>query len=164
LEVTVTDTRTEIERRLASLVGLDVSWISHGGDMLTVQFGPQRRYTLRGRDREDGVWALHVQCAWHLEHEDFTVATRDDLRGSDDKAHDSARRLHEMLVGQGPVKVEDVSADDVGGLIVSFSRGYRLEVVADRVEEEEDWRFFAPGVDAAHLVIEGGAIAPESFD
>ncbi|APA86862.1 hypothetical protein BJG93_02690 [Paraburkholderia sprentiae WSM5005] len=158
------DTRTEIAGRLTVLVGLDVSWVSHAGDMVTVQFGPQRRYTLRGRSREDGAWALHVQCAWQLEREGFTVATRADLRDSDEKAHATARRLHEIFVGQGPVKVEDASADDAGGIVVSFSRGYRLVVIPDRVEDDEDWRFFAPGNDAAHLVIEGGAVAPESFD
>ncbi|SDQ33622.1 hypothetical protein [Paraburkholderia tuberum] len=158
------DTRTEIAGRLAVLVGIDLSWVSHAGDMVTMQFGPQRRYTLRGRSREDGAWALHVQCAWQLEREGFTVATREDLRGSDEKAHATARRLHEILVGQGPIRVEDASADDAGGIVVSFSRGYRLVVVPDGVEDDEDWRFFAPGNDAAHLVIEGGAVASESFD
>ncbi|MBB5465686.1 hypothetical protein HDG32_001790 [Paraburkholderia sp. CI2] len=159
----MTDTKTEITTRLSALIGLDVSWVSHAGDMLTMQFGPQRRYTLRGRDREDGAWALHVQCAWKLEREGKTIATRDDLRGVDEKAHDSAKRLHETLVGQGPIEVEAVSADDAGGVDVSLSRGYSLVVIPDGVEDDEDWRFFAPGVDAAHLVIEGGKIAPESF-
>ncbi|SMG58663.1 hypothetical protein [Paraburkholderia susongensis] len=158
------DTTAQIMQRLAVLVGLDVSWVSHAGDMLTMQFGLQRRYTLRGREREDGAWALHVQCAWQIEWKGDTVATREDLRGPDEKAHDTVRRLHEILVGQGPIKVEDVSADDAGGIAVSFSREYRLVVVPDGVEEDEDWRFFAPGVDAVHFVIEGGTVAPESFD
>ncbi|WP_231337437.1 hypothetical protein [Paraburkholderia sprentiae] len=49
-------------------------------------------------------------------------------------------------------------------MIVSLSRGFRLVVTPDRIEGAEDWRFFAPGVDAAHFVIKGGAVAPESFD
>ncbi|WP_433703906.1 hypothetical protein [Paraburkholderia sacchari] len=156
------ETRAEIMRRLSALVGLDVSWVSHAADMLTVQFGPQRRYTLRGREREGGAWALHVQCDWRLEQGGGTVATRDDLRGPDEKAHSTANRLHEMVVRQGPVTVENVEADDAAGVVVSFSRGYRLFVVPDGVEDDEDWRFFAPGVDAAHFVIEGGKVVPES--
>lgn len=160
----MTDTKAEIKKRLAVLVGLDVSWVSHAGDMLTMQFGPQRRYTLRGREREDGAWALHVQCDWQIEREGCTAARREDLRGTDEKAHDTAKRLHKMLVGQGPIKVEKLSAYDTGGMAVLFSRGYRLAVVPDGTEDDEDWRFFAPGVGAAHFVIEGGNIAVESFD
>ncbi len=157
------DTKAEIGERLSALIGLDVSWVSHAGDMLTVQFGPQRRYTLRGRDREDGAWALHVQCAWTIEREGNTIATREDLRCDDDKAHAVAKRLHETLAGQGPVQVEAASADNAGGVVVSLSQGYRLVVVPDGVEDDEDWRFFAPGIDVAHFVIEAGKVAPESF-
>ena len=143
------DTAAEITRRLAVLVGLEVSWVSHAGDMLTMQFGPQRRYTLRGREREDGAWALHVQCDWQIKREGITLATREGLRGSDRRAHDTAARLHEMLVGQGLVRLESLSAYDAGDVVALFSRGYRLEVVPDGIEDDEDWRFFAPGVDAA---------------
>jgi hypothetical protein len=160
----MTDTKAEIAKRLAVLVGLEVSWVSHAGDMLTMQFGPQRRYTLRGREREDGAWALHVQCDWQLQREGGTVASREDLRGSDEKAHNTAMRLHEMLVGQGPIKIEKSSAYDTGGIVILLSQGYRLAVVPDGIEDDEDWRFFAPGIDAAHLVIEGGKVAAESFD
>lgn len=160
----MTDTKAEITKRLAVLVGLEVSWVSHAGDMLTMQFGPQRRYTHRGREREDGAWALHVQCDWQIKREGFTVATREDLRGSDEKAHDTATRLHELLAGQSPIRFESLSAYDAGGMVVLFSRGYRLAVVPDGIEDDEDWRFFAPGIDTAHFVIEGGKVATESFN
>lgn len=156
--------KAEITNRLAVLVGLEVSWVSHAGDMLTMQFGPQRRYTLRGRERQDGAWALHVQCDWQLEREGGTLASREDLRGSDEKAHNTAMRLHVMLVGQGLIKIEKSSAYDTGGVVILLSHGYRLAVVPDGIDDDEDWRFFALGIDAAHLVIEGGKLAAESFD
>ncbi|EDZ98119.1 hypothetical protein BH160DRAFT_6583 [Burkholderia sp. H160] len=159
----MTDTKAEIMRRLAVLVGLEMSWVSHAGDMLTMQFGPQRRYTLGGKEYEDGAWALHVQCDWQITRDGLTVATREDLRGSDEKAHGTARRLHEMLVTQGPVRFADASADDAGGMVVLFSQGYRLVVIPDGVEDDEDWRLFAPSVDAKHFVIEGGKVDPWSL-
>ncbi|WP_395060943.1 hypothetical protein [Paraburkholderia silvatlantica] len=158
------DTKTEVAKRLSALIGLDVSWVSHAGDMLTMQFGPQRKYILQGKTREDGAWALHVQCDWKLEQDNRTVATRENLRGSDEKARDTTKCLHEVLLLKGPVMVERVSADTTGGVVLSFSQGFRLGVVPDGVKDDEDWRFFAPGLNAAHLVIEGGAVAPESFD
>ncbi|MBB5402252.1 hypothetical protein [Paraburkholderia youngii] len=159
----MTDIKAEITKRLAVLVGLEVSWVSHAGDMLTMQFGPQRRYTLGGEEHEDGAWALHVQCAWQIKRDGLTVATREDLRGSDEKAHDTARRLHEMLVTQEPFKCADASADDAGGIVVLFSRGYRLVVIPDGIEDDEDWRLFAPSVDAKPFVIEGGKVDPWSL-
>jgi hypothetical protein len=75
----------------------------------------------------------------------------------------SARRLQEILVEHGTVTVEAVSVSEAG-VVLSMSRGFRLTVIPDVVADGEDWRFFAPGVDAAHLVIAGGKIAPESFD
>jgi hypothetical protein len=92
------------------------------------------------------------------------VATQDDLIGSDEKAYATADRIRGLVVTHDPSIVERVSANEEGGLIVLLSSGFRLVVVSDGVEESEDWRFFAPGVDAAHLVIKAGAIAPESFD
>lgn len=161
----MTDTKAEIVRRTSALVGLDVSWVSHAADMLTIQFGPQRQYTTqRGRVLEGGAWALHVQCNWRIDRTFSVLATQNDLSGSDERAHDTANRLRALLVDQGPTVVESVSANEHGGLVVSFSGGLSLSVFPGGVEDDEDWRFFSPGVDAAHFVIEGGKIAPESFD
>ncbi|CAN0628481.1 protein of unknown function [Burkholderia multivorans] len=40
----------------------------------------------------------------------------------------------------------------------------RIVITSNGVADEEDWRFFAPGVDAAHFVIEGGRIDPDSLN
>ncbi|SEK09209.1 hypothetical protein [Paraburkholderia diazotrophica] len=159
------DTRREIEQRLSVLRGLVLSGVNHAADMLTLSFGALRPVTnFRGKLKHVGEWALHVQCTWRLEEAGRVVAMEDDLRGPDEKAHASAHRLREILVEHGTVTVEAVSVSDAAGVVLSMSRGFRLTVTPDVVQDDEDWRFFAPGVDAAHLVIVGGKIAPESFD
>ncbi|NIF55515.1 hypothetical protein F3J19_26060 [Burkholderia sp. Ax-1724] len=45
----------------------------------------------------------------------------------------------------------------------SACKGYRLVVIRDGVEDEEDWRFFDPASDAKHLVIEDGKVDPWSL-
>lgn len=158
------DTRKEIELHLSVLGGLELSGVHHAADMLTLGFGPLREVrNFKGVMKHVGQWAFHVQCAWQLEREGDTVASREDLRGPDEKAHDAAKRLHETLVKQGPITVESISADDTGGVVISFSQRYRLVVVPDGIENDEDWRFFAPSVDAAHFVIEGGKVVPKSL-
>ncbi len=157
------DTKAEITKRLTVLIGLEVSWVSHGGDMLTMQFGPQRRYMLRGKEREDGAWALHVQCNWRIECAGDIVATRENLRSSDEEAHVITARLYTMLVKHGPVRCESLSVSNAGEMVIFFSRGYRLAVVPDGIEDDEDWRFFAPDMNGRDLVIEGGKIDPWSL-
>ncbi|KVL28721.1 hypothetical protein WS97_25585 [Burkholderia territorii] len=158
------NTRKEIERRLVVLCGLDLSGVNRAADMLTLGFGPLSEVkNFKGVVKHVGKWALHVQCTWRLERTNGTVATREDLCGSDETAHSTVDRLRELLVGQGPTRVEGVSVDDEGGIVISLSGGFSLIVLSDGVKDEEDWRFFAPGAEMPHLVIEGGAVAAESF-
>jgi hypothetical protein len=159
------DTRTEIERRLSVLCGLELSGVNHAADMLTLSFGPLQQVTnFKGVLKYVGAWALHVQCAWRLEEAGRAVAIGDDLRGPDEKAHASTHRLQEVLLANGCATVETAAADAAGGMTLSLSHGFCLTVIPDGNADEEDWRFFAPGANTAHLVIKGGVIAPESFD
>ncbi|CAN0625051.1 conserved protein of unknown function [Burkholderia multivorans] len=154
-----------IARRLAVLVGLDVSAINHAADLLTIQFGPLRHATTRrGTVKQVGAWALHVQCNWQIERAGDIVATQDDLCGPDDKAHRAAERLDELFVKQGPTTVESVRGSESGGVWIALSAGMRIVITPNGVVDEEDWRFFAPGVDAAHFVIEGGRPDPDSLN
>jgi hypothetical protein len=60
--------------------------------------------------------------------------------------------------------VEAVAVNETGGVVLSLSGDLCLTVIPDGITEDEDWRFFAPGQNAAHLVIKGGTVAAESFD
>jgi hypothetical protein len=158
------DTQAEIANRLSVLVGLDVSGVSRAADMLTMHFGPLKQYTTRrGTVLEGGAWALHVQCCWHIDRSDAILANQDDLRGSDEAAMSTTERLTELLVVPNPAVVESVVADATGSLKIALSGKLRLVVTPDGIPEDEDWRFFAPGTDARHFVIEGGKIEPHSL-
>jgi hypothetical protein len=159
------ETRKKIEQRLSVLHGADLSGVHHAAAMLTLGCGPLAEVrNFRGRVKRVGKWALHVQCDWRIERAGAAIATRADLCGSDEDAQGTADRLYDALVRPAPVSVEHLSADEAGGLVLALSREYRLIVMPDDAGDSEDWRFFATGVDAAHLVMAGGAIAPESFD
>ncbi|MCC8395156.1 hypothetical protein LJ656_21440 [Paraburkholderia sp. MMS20-SJTR3] len=158
-------TRSEIERRLSVLPGLELSGVHHAADMLTLSFGPLHPFTnFKGVVKYMGQWALHVQCHWRLEEAGLIIATIDDLRVSDEEAHANSQRLNEMLVEHDPVVVETVLVDDRACIGLKLTRGFRLTIIRDGVEDEEDWRFFEHLSDATHLVIEGGKIASHSFD
>lgn len=158
------DEKGYIGRHLSVLVGLNVSGVGHAADMLTMQFGALREVTnLRGKVKQVGEWAWHIQCKWRLEQAGAVVATQDDLAGSDTDAHGTIDRLNELLVKHEPTSVKGVSVGEFGNADIVLSRGLILRVTANGIADEEDWRFFAPGVDAPHLVIEGGKIEPDSL-
>jgi len=159
------DTRKEIEQRLSVLCGLLLSDVNRAADMLTLSFGALRPVTnFKGAIKHVGKWALHIQCPWSFEEAGRIVATNADLLGSEEKAYATVDRLREQAVMLGAISVNAVAATNNGGIVVSLSKAFRLVVVPDCIQDAEDWRFFAPSVNAAHLVIKGGAVAPESFD
>jgi len=158
----MTDTKTIITQRLAVLLGLELSGINHAADMLTLQFGQLRQITTRrGTVKQVGAWTLHVQCGWRVEQSGHLVASRDDLR-TDDVARRTTERLDRLLVNPSPAVVERVQADASGGVRIDLSLDRGLVITPDGIAEDEDWRFFAPGNDGPHFVIEGGKIDPDS--
>ncbi|NML33063.1 hypothetical protein [Paraburkholderia antibiotica] len=156
--------RGYLERQLSALVGLDLSGVGYAADMLTLQFGPIREApSRRGTIRHIGLWALHVQCDWRLEQGGRVLASYADFAISEDSIRETALRMRE-IVSSRSTAVESVAVDDRAGVMLFLSHGFRLVVAPNGAEDDEDWRFFAPGVHGLHLVIEGGRIVPESFD
>lgn len=154
----------EITQHLSVVIGLAVSGINHAADMLTLQFGELRMVTTRrGTVKHIGAWALHIQCGWHIERAGAIVATGVDFRKADDETVRATERIRDLLVTSGPITVESVLAGDFGDLCISMSRDTRLVIKSDRVAGDEDWRFFSPGSDGKHFVIEGGMIDPHSL-
>ncbi|WP_156966920.1 hypothetical protein [Paraburkholderia ferrariae] len=156
--------RNYIGQRLSALVGLDLSGVSYAADMLTLQFGPIREApSRRGTIRHIGLWALHVQCHWRFEKDGRVLASYANFAISEDSIRETTQRMSEWIISSGPTRVESVAVDERADMALSLSRGFRLIVVPDCVEGDEDWRFFAPGTNGPHLVIEGGKIEPSSL-
>ncbi|MEW6344591.1 MAG: hypothetical protein AB1704_28420 [Pseudomonadota bacterium] len=160
----MTSTRELIDTRLSVLVGLDVSSLNHAADMLTLQFGPLREtVTRKDTMKRVGEWALHVQCRWQIKQLGAVVATQDDLYGPDEKARLATQRLEDLLVSSRLTTVESLAGSESGALCISLSAGLQLVITPEGMPNNEDWRFFAPGADANHFVIEGGAVDPYSL-
>jgi hypothetical protein len=54
--------------------------------------------------------------------------------------------------------VQQVESDDYGGLEIHLSGGYRLQVFPDG-KSGEHWRFFQPGTEDLHFVMEDGILS-----
>src|SRR5688572_31230515 len=68
-------TAAEIERHLIPLIGLQLSLIHRVADLCIFHFGEIRRVG----EGKIGRYALHIQCPWRIEHDDYILTGRTDL-------------------------------------------------------------------------------------
>lgn len=142
--------------------------------MATFQFGARiKRQDQRGRDREVGQYALHVQCAWRIARGDrVAVGSRDlhypaDYREDEDVPeefdwdHDPNRRtrlLAELFEGAREFVVQQIDVGDAGSLHFVLSDGFSMDVLPYDSLKLEHWRLFEPGKDQPHFVFTGAGI------
>lgn len=158
------DTREQIEQRFAALIGLELSGAGRAADMLTLQFGPLREVTTRrGTVKHVGACSLHIQCAWKIELANDVFAGSPDFAVSDESARATLELIRGLITGRGPFIVERVAVGDNGNMSISMSGQLRLSVITDAAPDEEDWRFFEPGSERKHFVIQGGKVDPWSL-
>jgi hypothetical protein len=126
-----------------------------------------------------GDFALHVQCPWRLVVNDriltgsadyYEAAVEGQEVNLDDRRSGNLqqKRLSEVFSAYDPetrslMNVTDalivtaVHSDRFGGIDLELSGGYRLQVFPNG-SRGEDWRFFSPGKDADHFLVQGGLI------
>jgi hypothetical protein len=144
-------------------------------DLEWFHFGTRRSVTdRRGKRKEVGSFALHVQCAWRIAgSRTIIVASRDRLYPAGDPDHEppdfdwsipGASRVDEQMTtflsdrAHTPLRIESVQADSIGGFCLYLSEGYILEVFPDDSVGNELWRLFQPSTAAEHFVVTGRGI------
>jgi hypothetical protein len=178
------DTKAQINRLLSKLIGLPLAIARDAASMKNFQFGVVRPHP--SGDGTIGQYALHIQCPWRLLGREGIVtgsyyyyepADADKEVDLNDRQAGNLQRKHlgdllrkydastrSWVNDTAHLVVEAVAADDFGSLELILSGDFRLQIVPCGTGGE-DWRFFAPGSEEDHLVIEGGrvskAISPE---
>ena len=167
--------KQQIEETLQCLIGHLFWGAGRSANLLTFQFGPRQLRTNRhGTSYEVGIYALHVQCAWHLAEAQHLLVASGDLgyEPSDEneamyhyegeayawpKAESSLldeRLLRFFLQGEKTsVLVQAIRADDLGGLTLQLSDNHTLAVFPDASLDTEYWRFFHVGRNLPHFVV-----------
>ncbi|MCP1117267.1 hypothetical protein JOE11_002135 [Robbsia andropogonis] len=152
-----------INRRLAVLLGMGISAIHCAAGMLTLQFGQLKQITsYRGTVKQIGEWALHVQCMWQVEQSGNILVNQEGLH-TDEDTHRTMGILNGLFIDSVRAIVERVQTEDFGRIKISLTDGLTLVVTPNSDGQDEDWRFFAPGKEEAHFVIEAGKIDPDSL-
>lgn len=167
----------QVESVTAPLAGMPLWDAGRAADLLWLAFG--QRLTIkdfRGKPREVGEYALHVQCAWRFVQDEKVLAGNRDLyypRGYNDPKQQipsgfdwdvqGANRCDEMLAtlfadGAKQYVVVRVQPGHAGELILLLEGGLTLQIFPNDSLEGEHWRLFKPGSDAPHWVYTGDGL------
>jgi hypothetical protein len=170
------DIENQIKQRLGPLLGLRLAIARDAGNMKNFQFGKIRPHP-SGKGTI-GDFALHVQCPWRLVTNDgiltgsadyYEPAVESEEVDVDDgrSGNLQLKRLGEvfrtydqetrsLINDADALIVAAIHSDRLGGIVLDFSGGFRLEVFPNG-SRGEDWRFFSPKKeDQDHFVVEGG--------
>lgn len=171
-------TSERILSTLKPIIGMQLAAARRAADMRVLHFGTMRQVD----GGTVGDFALHIQCPWRFEDFCGIITGRSDLWYPADEDQDwdydtfdyDEGNLQDKMIGKifqgydaetgsylnigNDLVVENIEADDVGGVTFHLSGGYRLVLFPSGVCGE-DWRFFKPkSEDEPHFVIRGGCI------
>lgn len=162
---------SQIERALGGVVGAPLWGSARAADMEMFAFGEQRESVDRhGNASVRGEFALHVQCAWHLERNDELVVASRDLhepsdqsRGGDSDHEPDSGNLRDSRIAsffqEVTPRVATVSAMWPGSISLMLDAGCVLRLFPDRTSDGvEHFRFFRPGTDEPHLIVTSSGV------
>jgi hypothetical protein len=167
--------KTKVENKLKNLLGLRLDEFGRAADLLWIQFGTLKKYTIKFPKRTTqnigGDWAIHVQCAWRLTHKGIIILSWRDFHFNPDGQtnydwdNDNKKSRFDMLVKKinreikvKKLKVADIlNVDDVGGFSLKIENDYTFDVFPDnsiRDDYTESWRIFKPRLDKKHFIVD----------
>ncbi|GGB43024.1 hypothetical protein [Fictibacillus barbaricus] len=167
--------RAAIKAELNKINGLKLQYTGRSSDLFWLGFGEIFQIIRRGRTEETAEYTLHIQCSWRITLcNKIVVASRDiyapnsewdDLKNDFDwdiqGNNKFDERIKSFLKDTGRLMVERIEADDVGGIEVFLSNGYKLETFPDSSGDDDDsehWRFFNRKENSPHFVVSGEGI------
>ncbi|NHC43059.1 hypothetical protein G6549_24490 [Bacillus sp. MM2020_1] len=160
---------------LGKLVGLKLQYAGRASNLFWLGFGDIVEIIRRGRTEETAEHALHIQCSWRISlGKKIVVASRDFYSPSSEWDGDNEdfdwdikgnnrfdERIKTFIKDNGQIKVLQIDSDEVGGLNVFLSGGYKLEVFPDSSEDDEQsehWSFFNRKENSLHFIVTGNGI------
>jgi hypothetical protein len=162
--------KCEIETALTVLVGKPLWSSGRAVDLEWFEFGARKPATdSHGKPTEVGEYALHVQCAWRITHDEQVVVgsrdlfyppqeTEDDVPDFDWEQSPNRRdaRVAELFKNETrQFVVQRVEVGDAGAFTLVLNDGYALDVFPHDSLSTEHWRLFQPRVAGPHFVVTG---------
>lgn len=163
--------RHKIQKYVKRLIGLQLSIARLAGSGRNFHFGVVKSHS-KG---SSGEYALHIQCAWRIEHSSKIVTGSHDIwwpyreiEGPKKWNYEDGNsiqdvQLYKLLEGYDPVTqswinttellvVERIKVSRFGDLTLYLSGNYRLFLFVDQTRNES-WRLFRTESNERHLVV-----------
>jgi len=158
--------KMQAEAALRPLIGEPLTDMWRYAGCQKSEFGVQR--PAKNRQGEEITLAelgLVVSCDWRILGPEGCVVSSDDFGHGESRRDTHAHPFYE-LIHRAPPVVEEIKADDEGGLRIEMSAGYSLEVVPSLGIEPEDeqWRFIPGDKEQGHLVLWGDGLEAAERD
>jgi hypothetical protein len=162
--------KNDIQNAVGVLVGLPLWSLGRAADLAWFEFGSRRTVKgWKGKDKEVGDYALHVQCPWRIRLGNSIVVGRGDLFCTPEETTEpipadfdwqKGNRFDRIALGlfqneSHQFTVQAVEAGEAGSLAIVLEEGYQLEIFPHDSEANEYWRFFKPQTEEPHFVVSG---------
>ena len=158
--------RKLIEAELGILIKQPLTDIGRAGNLLWLSFGKKIFVVDKnGCKKTQSEYALNIQCAWRIVKDcRIIVGSRDFYIPRTDLQIDSFEwdtqgvnrfdeKIEELNFHQRYGIVDKISADEFGGIKITFNSSIVLEVFPDDSLEDEFWRFIVSGKASRHFVV-----------
>jgi hypothetical protein len=152
------------------VLGMPLWSLGRAADLAWFEIGSRRTVKGRkGKEKEVGDYALHVQCPWRIRLGNSIEVGRGDIFcapvGTNEptpvdfdwqKGNRFDRLVLELF--QNKSRQFTVQAGDAGSVAIELEDGYKLEIFPNDSENDEHWRFFKPHTEEPHFVLSGKAL------
>ena len=160
--------KSNIERALSVLIGLDLTRTTRAANMECLKFG------VKEKTDEEGTWnvglyGLHIQAPWRIVSKNHIMIGSFDLYEPienrnykedfdwDEAGKNLRDKKLETLLQEDGLKVTHVLADNYGGLDILFKNSLHLQIfpaLSKKGQHSEFWRFIDnTGLESTHIVV-----------
>lgn len=168
--------KEEITSEIEKLVGLKMQHAGRASNLFWLGFGDIVEVNRRGKIEETAEYVLHIQCSWRITMDNKIIVASRDFYSPNSKWDDENdgdfewgeqgnnrfdERIEIFIKNNKQLKVKQIDADNIGGLILTFSNGYLLQIFPDASGDDdysEHWGFFSGKENGPHFVVTGKGI------
>jgi hypothetical protein len=165
--------KNAIQNAVGVLVGMPLWSLGRAADLAWFEFGSRRSVQgWKGKGKEVGDYALHIQCPWRIRIGNSIVVGRGDIFCTPEETSkptptdfdwQKGNRFDRVVLElfENESRQFTVQAGEAGSLSIGLEGGYKLEIFPHDSESDEHWRFFKPHAEEPHFVVSGETLRHE---
>lgn len=158
----------KIYEKLFVIISQPLIDIGRASNLVWISFGEKIVFIDRkGNKSLKGKYSINIQCSWRITQDSkIIVASKDIYIPKTNFENDEFNweiygenrfdeKINEIksMIDTSKIFVTNVSSDELGGIIITFNSGLKLELFPDGSIKDEYWRFIIFGDINDHFII-----------